>query len=287
MFSTNYRIFPLFGVCAISLYAQAAPALPEPPRPPRAIRVSTTSMPAGSSYLGVWLAEINSERARVLKLKDEYGVEITHIEDDSPAAKAGLKVDDAVLEYNGQRVEGMEQFGRFVRETPAGRDVKLLISRGGAAMTLPVKIGSRKASHFSESVEGLTFTMPRMPIAPEFHMPDIPKSVMSWRSSILGVEAEGLDGQLAQFFGVKQGVLVRSVLKDSAAAKAGIRAGDVLVKVDESHVGTPGDVSGAIRSLRSKKSFPIVLSRERKEVTVNVSIEDDRSEWMPAPVVTP
>ena len=78
------------------------------------------------------LAEIDADRARELKLKEPSGVEITRVEDGSPADKAGLKPDDVVLEYNGQRVEGMEQFGRLVRETPAGRDVKMLISRNGA-----------------------------------------------------------------------------------------------------------------------------------------------------------
>ena len=77
-----------------------------------------------TSFIGVSLADIEGERARTLKLRDVHGVEITRIEENSPAAKAGLKVNDVVLEYNGQRVEGMEQFGRFVRETPVGRGSK-------------------------------------------------------------------------------------------------------------------------------------------------------------------
>lgn len=97
----------------------------------------------GGSFLGVGVQEINSERSKALKLKDEYGVEITRVDDDSPAAKAGLKVHDVVLEYNGQRVEGTEQFVRFVRETPAGRTVKLAINRAGSNQTLAATIGSR------------------------------------------------------------------------------------------------------------------------------------------------
>ncbi len=71
-----------------------------------------------TSFIGVNLADIDNERAHALKLRDVHGVEITRVEDNSPAAKAGLKPGDVVLDYNGQRVEGMEQFGRFVRETP-------------------------------------------------------------------------------------------------------------------------------------------------------------------------
>ena len=56
----------------------------------------------------------------------------TRVEEDSPAEKAGLKKGDIVLEYNGQRVEGTEQFIRFVRETPPGRAVRLTIWRSSA-----------------------------------------------------------------------------------------------------------------------------------------------------------
>src|SRR5216684_9081068 len=99
---------------------------------------------AGGTYLGVNLAEIGNERAKELKLREPAGVEITRVEEGSPAEKAGLKADDVVLEYNGQRVEGMEQFGRFVRETPAGREVRLSISRDGNPQTVPVTLAARK-----------------------------------------------------------------------------------------------------------------------------------------------
>src|SRR5216684_4474080 len=80
-------------------------------------------VPAGGSYIGVMMQEVDSERAKVLKLHEEGGVEITVVEPESPAEKAGLKVGDVVHKYNGQRVEGMQQFARMVRETPAGHEV--------------------------------------------------------------------------------------------------------------------------------------------------------------------
>src|SRR5258708_6445575 len=182
-----------------------------------------------TSYMGVNLADIDSDRARALKLRDVHGVEITRIEDNSPAAKAGLKTGDVVLEYNGQRVEGMEQFGRFVRETPAGREVRLSISRDGNPQTVPVTLAARKNAMpqvFSGTWPGtmheFQFNMPEINI-------DLPNVYTLSRTSMLGVEAESLNPQLAEFFGVKEGVLVRSVVKDSSAEKAGIKAGDVIV----------------------------------------------------------
>jgi serine protease Do len=105
-------------------------------------------------------------------------------------------------------------------------------------------------------------------------MPDMPRPVMQLRSSILGVEAESIDGQLAQYFGVKDGVLVRSVSRGSVADKGGIRAGDVIVKIEDAHVSTPADISSRLRTLHGK-SVPLVLMRDHKELTVTVAVSDD------------
>ena len=230
-----------------------------------------TAAVTGGSFLGVGVAEITSDRARELKLREEHGVEITRVEDDSPAAKAGLKAGDVILEYNGQRVEGMEQFGRLVRETPAGREVKLLISRNGANQTVQATIASRKGGVLLNRGGDFHFEMP------DFQMPDMSHVFSTWRSSMLGVEAEPLTRQLAGYFGVKDGVLVRSVVKGSAAETAGIKAGDVIVKVDQTSVATPSELSSVIRAAGSKKPLTIHVMRDHHEMSFNVTIDEDRS----------
>jgi serine protease Do len=233
--------------------------------------------PAGAgSYLGVGVADVSAGRVKALKLKEERGVEITSVETDSPAAKAGLRAHDVVLEYNGQRVEGTEQFMRVVRETPVERQARLTISRDGATQTLTATIGQRKG------FGALTLPNENLQRAQEqlrnlqMRMPDVPHPNMSWQSGMLGVEAESLTDQLAEFFGVKEGVLVRSVVKDSAAAKAGMKAGDVITKVDDTKVASPREITSATRSLRSKKTFPVTVIRNHKEMTVSVTLEESR-----------
>lgn len=283
------------AVCAAALLlapgllsAQTPPEPPPPPAPPE--KVNVFAMTSGGTFLGVGVREVDAERSKALKLREEYGVEVTMVEPESPAAKAGLKVADVVLEYNGQRVEGTQQFIRFVRETPAGRTVKLNVSRAGANQTIAATIATRKGKAMAYgmpgmpgmSMEGFKVELPRM----EMTMPDIPKAMMSWRSATLGVEAESLgDSQLATYFGVKEGVLVRSVLKGSAAEKAGVKAGDVLLKVGDDKVTSPRDVTSAMRSARSdsKKSIPVVLMRDKKETSLTVALEDDKSEAAPLP----
>ena len=108
-------------------------------------------------------------------------------------------------------------------------------------------------------------------------IPDIPRAFTSWRSSMLGIEAEGLDGQLAQYFGVKEGVLIRSVVKDTPAEKAGLKAGDVIVKADGNDISSPRELSSALRSQRNRQTLPLTVMRERREMTVTVNIDPERS----------
>lgn len=226
------------------------------------------AVPAAGSYIGVMMQEVDSERAKALKLHEEGGVEITVVEPDSPAEKGGLKVGDVVQKVNGQRVEGMQQFAHMIHETPAGRDVKIDISRAGAAMFVTVRVAQRKLPHIELG------DVPQMPGRLDIRIPDMPRGFLGLRSSVLGVEAESIDGQLAQYFGVKDGVLVRSVLKGSAAEKAGIRAGDVIVKIDDARVASPADISGRLRTVHGKP-VSVVLMRDHKELTISVTISDD------------
>jgi serine protease Do len=214
-----------------------------------------------TSFLGVMIQEVGSDRARELKLPEEAGVEITRVDPNSPAASAGLMTGDVVLQYGGQKVEGLEQFSRLVRETPAGREVKLQIFRSGGAQTVTAKIASRP---------GPPLVLPAEPF--NFRLPDTPRDLLSRRSNLLGIEGEPLNGQLADYFGVKDGVLVRSVAKNSAAEKAGIKAGDVITRVGDSKVSTPADITSHLRTLRGQ-SVPVAVTRERREMTLSVAIE--------------
>src|SRR6266852_5422399 len=119
------------------LPGQAPPSPPASPAPPpRAFTLAP-----GGSYLGVGIQEITAERAKTLKLREDSGVEITRVGTDSPAEKAGLKAGDVVIQYNGMKVEGLEQLSRLVRETPVGRESKLEIFRNGTPMTLMARVG--------------------------------------------------------------------------------------------------------------------------------------------------
>lgn len=274
------RVF-LSGICMAGFLAQVLAG--EPPADTRAKSAATRIVVQhGSSYLGIAVVEINSERAKALHLKEERGVEVTCLDPGSPAEKAGLKPGDVVLEYNGEHVQGGEQFIRLVRETPPGHTAKLVVWRNGATETLTAAIGQRQllpmVSQFDD--DAFTTVMPAMPLPPErpLPMPDIPRSFMTWRSPVLGIESESLNPQLAEYFGVKEGVLVRSVTANSNAEKAGFKAGDVIIKVAGEKVTTPREISSLLEAARSRKTLPVTVVRRQKEIVLNVMLEEN-SRW--------
>ncbi len=267
------------GLIAPAASAQTAP--PAVPRP-RSIQIVT---PASTPYLGIMAVDITSDRAKALKLNEERGVEITHVDTESAAAKAGLKEGDVVLEYNGQRVEGWEQLRRLVSETPINREVKIGIWRNGAAQTLTATVGSRKDARSNGEPmvipgggNGFPFKIepPMPPFPPSIEIPEFRTFAQNRTIGIFG-EPLGQEEQLAEFFGVKSGILIRSVMKGSAAEKAGIKAGDVLTKIDDTAVSSPSEISSALRGAGSKRTFTVTVVRNKKEMALTVTLESGTS----------
>lgn len=242
---------------------------------PRA-RAASGVQQAETSYLGVGVLDIGTDRARALKLKEERGAEVTSVDPDSAAAKAGLKEGDVILEFNGQKVEGQENLTRLVRETPVHREVKIVIWRNGAEQTLTAAVGSRKEYQMNfgnGTVVIPPMNMPPMPPAtpmPSLDLPQFRTLMMTGSLGIMG-ESLGQESQLAEFFGVKEGVLVRSVNKNSAADKAGLKAGDVITKIDDTTISTPQQINGALRAARTKTTVNVTVVRNKKEMSLTVT----------------
>lgn len=230
------------------------------------------------SYLGVGVANIDEEEARELNLSDAEGVCVTWVDEGSPAAKAGLQPRDILLQFNNQKIQSAEQLGRLVRDTAAGRNVQLNISRNGKSQNVAVVIGARKARFMPGPDDAFRMEAP----SPPRIGPDMPNPTLSWQSAVLGIECEGIRSQFAEYFGVKQGVLVRSVTKDSAAEKAGLKAGDVIVKVGGKVVTSPREVTIALQTEGTPgKSTQLRLMRERKSILVNVTPEESLNPVIP------
>jgi serine protease Do len=222
----------------------------------------------GHARLGVHVSDVDAEKARELKLAEEYGALIEKVEEDSPAAKAGLQANDVILSFAGERVRSVQQLRRLVQETPPGRSVSVELSRDGQRRTLQV---TPEPHHFEMRLPGVH--IPRIEV-PRLELPDIGTWVIERRPR-LGISGDELTPQLAEYFGVKQGkgVLVREVMAASAADKAGLKAGDVIVAVDDKPVATIGELRHALADTEEGQETSLTIVRDRREQTLKVTLE--------------
>jgi serine protease Do len=228
-----------------------------------------------SSYLGVDIMDITADRLGALKLKEEQGVEVTMVDQDAPAGKAGIKEHDVILTMNGTAIESKTQLQRMIHETPPGRVVALGLSRDGQPVTIKVQLGDRHGEfpHIAKG-KNYEFNMPPMPNIPDFDIPEV--NVVVVRSSARsGLMVENLTPQLGEFFGAKSGngVLVRSVEKGSRADKAGLRAGDVITRVGDQPVHDTSDFTHALHS-HSAGSVGVAVIRDKKEQNLTLILPD-------------
>jgi serine protease Do len=254
----------------------AAAAQPETQPDTLSNHVSGFFYSAGRSYLGIDIEDVTPERAKALKLKDERGVVITMVDADAPAGKAGLRERDVILEFNGTAVESEEQLRRLIRETPPGRTVAIGISRDGA----PMKISVQLADHSTVMAQSFPrVEIPSLQPLQDLHnRMDIPGYTIQIQtySSVLGAQTENLTRQLGEYFGVKdgEGILIRSVEKGSAAEKAGLKAGDVIVRADNEKLNDRSDLSHILRSHKSGGKLNLVVVRDKKEQTIVVTLPE-------------
>lgn len=244
----------------------------DPPSQPWSVFSSEES--GTSSYLGVDIADITTERLSALKLKEEKGVEVTMVDQDAPAGKAGLKEHDVILTMNGSPIESGAQLRRMIHETPPGRLVTLGLSRDGQPMSIKVQLADKHKEFAGGPKPGDIHVQ-----IPEFHMPDIDipaiNMVMATSSARSGLLVENITPQLGEFFGVKNGngVLVRSVEKGSRAEKAGFRAGDVIVKINDQAVHDTSDFTHAVKS-RHGNSVNVGVMRDKREQNLTLSLPE-------------
>lgn len=216
------------------------------------------------AWLGVHASDVTPEKMAELKLKEEYGALVTEVEEGSPAAAAGLRKNDVILEFQGERVESVAELQRLVRETPPGRTVRLLVSRDGRVQTLTAKLERRE--HVREQIR-----------IPWLRIPEFEIKVLGTRPR-LGISGDELTPQLAEYFGVKQGkgVLVREVMSGSPAQKAGVKAGDVIVRLDGATIEDMGDLRRVLGEKKGGDTVTLTIVREGAETTLKVQLEEMR-----------
>lgn len=300
----------LVSLLLTSSAVMAQQAAPAPPVSPSAPMVAGEPLGAfslfieGGSFLGVHAEDVNKENMGRYGLREVRGVGITQVVKDSPAEKAGLRKDDVILRFEGDSVTSVRKLNRLVSEVAPDQGVRLGISRGGSEQEVAVTIGKRDQSFNAfnrleglqglqgmegfKSLEGLKgWEGLKGGDLKAFKFPE--GNVWKWEGQgpgndsyvfqlgnnrRMGVSTVQLTKQLADYFGIAdgKGVLVTAVSDDSPAAKAGVKAGDVITSVDGESIEGPGDLSRAINK-NKEGDVSVVVVRDKKQRTIKVTPE--------------
>lgn len=263
------------------------PAKPAPKAEPRVFSWSSES---SGGYLGVQTEEVSKDNFSKFGLRDVRGVAIAKVVEGSPAQTAGLQDGDVIVKLNGEEITSSRKLTRLISEISPDHSAKLTVMRNGNDRDVTVTLGKRPMPQFGEGNFAFAFPgekfdlkdmpelkdLPRMPIAPRAPgAPDAPEPFVFafGNRRQIGVGLTPLTKQLSEHFGVENGAMVNNVREDSPAAKAGLKAGDIIVDVDGKAVKGEMDV---VRAIAAKKEGEVTLTiiRDKNRQTIRVTPEE-------------
>jgi C-terminal processing protease CtpA/Prc len=219
---------------------------------------------AGKPWIGIYMQDVTPDLADAFNLSVTKGVVINDVADKSPADKAGLKPKDVVLTWNGTTVANSGELTELVGNSNIGDNVKLSINRGGKNIDLSLEVGERKETVYS------------------FHGDNpgtLRKYMEAFKTVGIGISMQSLSGKLGDYFGVPdgEGALITEVMKDTPAENAGLKVGDVIVRVDKEKVPSPSDVSSIIRDKQKGDKVDLVVVRDKVEKTITLVVGEIES----------
>ncbi len=186
-------------------------------------------------FLGIRMDEVQPELAEYFDLKPNQGISVLRVFSDSPADKAGLKAGDIILEMDGKKIEGMQQFKNTIAMVEPGTNVTLLVYRDGKELKKKVDIGSLSDSSFTG---------------------DVSETALQ-----LGLQVQELTGDLARQFGYEpaEGVIVSEVTDGGIAARNGIRPGMLIVNVNRRNVRSVAEFNSALEeTAKTRKALMLI-----------------------------
>jgi len=242
---------------------------------------------SSQGYLGVDFTDVDQEKAQALKLKEVRGAVITLIDHDAPAGQAGMRLNDVVIQLNGQNVEGAAQLKRMLREIPPGHKVSIEISRDGNVQTMAVElVDHRVLGHeiwnrigTGGDDAGSPSTMGMLTGTGDTTTPSVFRMPIFGSTLNVGAMVEPLTSQMADYLGVPSGLMVKQVARKSEAAAAGLKAFDVILKVGTDAISTSADWERALHA-NNGKPVQVTILRDRKQQTLTLQVDSKRKTGM-------
>jgi serine protease Do len=262
---TSWVLAAVVGAATVPfVYGQSVPLTQEPDVAP--LFAEQVVKAFGGTHIGVSLRDLDEDDQK--KGKATNGVMVESVETDSPAAKAGLKQGDIIVEFDGERVRSSRQLSRLVQETVPGRSIAMAAMRDGQRVPLTVQPRDGRAGTY-QYFDRLGVPAKITP-APALK----PRAfTLLGGTGRLGIGVSELSPQLAEYFGTKDGVLVTSVNDGSLAAKTGIKAGDVITSLDGGSINDTEDLRRRAQRLEAGDEFTLGVVRDKKTMTLKGKVD--------------
>ena len=197
-------------------------------------------------WLGVSIQPLTAELAKSFNAKDTKGVLISDVIGESPAAKAGLKSGDILLEFDGKKVEAPADLQRTVGLAQPGQEAKMKVWRDQGEKTIDIKIGD----------------------APDDK--ETPARPSRVAPSTLGLEVRPITPEIARQLNLKSndGVIVARVDEGSAAGDAGVQRGDVIREINRQKVRSMADYERLTKDVKEGDRLTVLLQRGQMSLYV-------------------
>jgi serine protease Do len=246
----------------------------------------------GGSQIGVTVRDVEESDVKREKLPATAGAVVDEVRSESPASKAGVKAGDVIVAFDGENVRSARHFARLIDETPHGREVDATVVRAGERINMKVTPTATESFAFGldrrDYRDGSYVFSPRNPGLQNLdrlgnfysgNLGDLQNRLTARRFALLtpgplGVDVQELTGQLAEYFGTTGGVLVTAVDDGTPGRTAGIRAGDVITKINGEAIRDANDLRR--RLVDASGDTRVTLVRDRKEQTITIKLEDER-----------
>ena len=217
---------------------------------------------ARRGWLGVRIQQVTPDIAEAVGLKDVQGAMVAGMNDGGPADKAGIHNGDVILKFNGQDVKEMRTLPRIVAETEVGKQVPVVVWRDHKEVDLTASTGE-----LPDEIQQASAS-PNAPVVPRNSA-----TMLSGLGARLSPITDALRDQY-KLAPDQKGVVVTDVQSDGPAAGRGMKAGDVIVEVQQEPVSTPQDVQDRLDKYRKQN---------RKTVLMLVQ-NGDGMRWIPLPL---
>lgn len=215
-------------------------------------------------WLGVRIQAVTEDLAEGLGFKEPKGAIVANVEENTPAARAGMRQGDVILKFNGKEINRQQSLQSVVSDTPIGTTANMDILREGKPMTLRVTVAERPSGDDNPDA-----TAPKNGKEEKKDTPD-------QTSQHLGIGLQPLTAEVRQRLELGSdvtGAVISSVNPASDAAAKGLRPGDVLLAINQKRVKSPADAAALVDEARKAGRDAVVVLVQRGDDVIHLGIK--------------